>query len=489
MSALGLDLGTSGCRAVVFDDDFTELASSQQPYEVHRLGGGRAELDPSDVLGRVASCIRAVNALVNASDPVTVISVSALGEAVVAVDKAGQPLGNSPVSADLRGAEITVAIAAKLGPDHWRSLTGQPVHPMFSIGKIACWRGDRSFWDATARVHTFADLVTTWLGGRPAIDYTSAARTAAFDVTRREWSQDVLDIAGVDASLLPEPVAVGAALGSVTARQRSELGFAAEAAIFAGAHDQACAFWGGGGTVRDAVFSLGTTECLTTSSTERPEAFIQSNIASYPVDDGAEWLSLNGIPSGGSTLHWLTGLAGRALEQVGELVASIPDHPSPVLMLPHLAGSGTMDNDPTATGVAVGLSLTTTAEDLAAALLESSGYELARSLAFAERAGAQFDSVRVLGGGSSTLASQRRADAADRTLTPVDGPSAARGAAAVALHGAGARTSRGTERFMTGAALDPRERDRQWYRRRREQFALLYPAIRSVVTTEEELTP
>ena len=481
MSVLGVDIGTSGCRAVAFNDELAELASSEQYFDVLRSGPGHAELDPAAVLEQVAKCIRSVNSVVDADDPVTAISASALGEAVVAVDGAGEPLGTAPLSADLRGAEITAAISAKFGAVQWRELTGQPVHPMFSIGKIVQWRHTQRAWASAVRLHTFADLVLTWLGGHPVIDYSSAARTAAFDVNRREWSLDILDLAQLDRSLFPDPVPVGSRVGSVSDRRRVDLGFSLRADLFAGAHDQACAFWGGGGTTSDAVFSLGTTECLTTASIGRPTAYIDVNIASYPVDDGPEWLSLNGIPSGGSTLSWLNRLVGHTDSHVDALVASIGDGPSPVLMLPHLAGSGGVDNDPDSTGVVIGLSLTTTAADLAGALFEASGFELARSLAVAEAAGSRVMSVRVVGGGAGRAASQRRADGAGRALVLVPGPAAARGAAIVALCGSGRLPSRHGQKLAYGPVLQPR--DQHWFAQRRAQFGRLYPAVQSVVST------
>ena len=134
MSMLGIDLGNSGCRVVAFDDQLTEIAAAALNY---RPGGTPADgLRLAEVRDVVFAGIRAVNGQC-ADDPVTGVSVSAMGETLVGVDADGRAVTELRMSHHRQGQSRFEAIVDRIGAERIRSITGQPVHAMFTLSHLA----------------------------------------------------------------------------------------------------------------------------------------------------------------------------------------------------------------------------------------------------------------------------------------------------------------------------------------------------------------
>ncbi|TDD65257.1 hypothetical protein E1262_25670, partial [Jiangella aurantiaca] len=240
MSFLGIDLGTTGSRVAAYDADGHELAAQAQRTAVVRPAPGRAEIDADAVraaVGRLVGEVAADPAV--AADPVEALSFSTLGEAIVPVGPDGAALGPAPLSMDLRGTASAEKLAAALGGDRVQAITGQPLHPMFSVHKV---RELLPGGALPAAVRTVDDHVAGWFGAAPAIDLTMAARTGAFDVTAGRWSDEILGALDVPTALLSEPVLAGTVIGAVTAGAAAATGLRPGTPIVAGVHDQAAAF-------------------------------------------------------------------------------------------------------------------------------------------------------------------------------------------------------------------------------------------------------
>lgn len=439
MSLIGVDLGTSGVRVAAFDESGIELVSSTAGLTLHR-SGSQVELRTEDVLNAVDHCLAEVVSQV----PASAISFSTQGEAFVCL---AEP-ESVPVSLDRRGEVV--------GLEGFQEITGQPVHPMFSIFKMLTMPGPG--------FETLDSYVARHLGVEsPVTDYSMAARTGCWDVNRRSWQADW--VRGWD---LPEVVAPGTVIGKT--RQNVPL--------VAGAHDQAAAYLGAGGKVGCAsAFSLGTSDCLTVGTKSRPKLQLPTGAATYPLADDL-WITLAGTAAGGWSLQWLAGLVHSS---VSELVETGGDEPSGLLVLPYLAGSGTLDNDPGATGVVVGLTLATTARQLGQGFLEATGYELAKIKDALDHL--EPGAVRAVGAGSLDRNSlQVRSNAAGVSLDAVDSMASARGAAFLAGVGLGIYPSL-HDLPSVDADTSVHPRNQTWYAQQRQHYADLYQTTRSLVPT------
>ncbi|UKJ62773.1 hypothetical protein H1Q78_13610 [Cellulosimicrobium cellulans] len=484
MSYLGIDLGTTGTRVGVYDEGGNELVARSRRTTVVRPAPGRAHVDAEAVLDGVEALVRDVVAEpAVVADPVEALSFSTLGEAVVPVDRTGRALGPAPLSMDGRGAGSADRLRQLLGGEAVQEITGQPLHPMFSVHKV---RGLLPDGALPAAVRTLDDFVATRLGAAPAVDLTMASRTGAFDVRTCAWSDAVLDALDVPAALLSPVVAAGDVIGAVSADAAARTGLRAGTPVVAGVHDQAAAFLGGGGRPGlRAVFSFGSSDCLTVGTRARPERLGGTGLATYPV--GADlWVTLAGTAAGGFALDWFSSIVHHdridpwaSLYEVGAV------DPPPLLVAPYLAGSGTLDNDPAARGALLGLTLETTTAQIARAFVEASGFELAKIRAALAERGVEPVDVHAVGGGSVNLgALQARSDAAGVPLRAVVREAAGRGAALLAALGAGTFASvldLPAPPVVHEASPDPRHA--AWYARQRATFDSLHRLLTPVSTS------
>jgi xylulokinase len=495
LSLLGVDIGTSGCRAVAFGSDGRVRGAASRAYAIARSARGRAEHDSEAVWNAVHASLREVNDAVGAADPVEALAVASQGEAVVPLDGAGRALAPAPISFDYRAAEEASELADRVGARRLRAVTGAPAHPMFTVFKLLWWlRHDPEGAGRAQRFLCYGDFAALRLGVEPAIDYTLAARTSALDVHRRAWSDEILAAAGLAPTRLARPVPSGTPLGRVEPALSRALGFAAPPLVVAGAHDQAAAMWGAGvHRPGQAGFSLGTSDCLAAPVDAAPARLEGSVYPYYPYDDADLWIALAGIPSGGAMIGWfLDEVVGAANtdESAGRspfdvLYDTMADDAGGVLVLPHFAGSGTLDDDAASNGAIVGLSLATTRGQIARALVEASGFEAGRNLAEWAALGVAVEELRVSGGGArNARALTVRAETLGRPLLvpPYPREATARGAALLAGVGAGVYPSiadaASTVEGEREIAPDPTRAAA--VEEARGRYSRLYPALRAV---------
>lgn len=483
MSLLGIDVGTSGVRAVAFSLAGEELASHERRYELRRPAPGRVELDAGEMIAATEAAVAAAaSEAASKGNPARALAFSVLGEAVVPIDAEGEPLAPVAVSMDTRGSEAAARLGQRIGAEAFTRVTGQPLHGMFSVFKIAA--GDEA-WQAAAGYRCIGDLLTERWTGSAVIDFSQAARLGVFDIEAGAWSSELVVEVAVDAPWLTleklPAVTPGASIaGRLRAAAARRLGLEEGLPVVAGAHDQAAAFIGAGGVpdVR-SVISFGSSDCVTTGSDRRPHGIDVTGFATYRVDDSL-WVTLAGTAAGGWALEWFAGIVGGI---VADVFADLAAEPPRLLALPYLAGSGTLDNDPDARGVIHGLTLETTTPELARALVEASGYEFAKVFAALRTAGIDPGAVSVTGSGSRNPAAlAARAAAAGLPLTPANRDAAARGAAILAARGIGFPTE-GLERSALGDRADaqhPEAGTSDWYERQRAAYVDLYDSTLGV---------
>ena len=135
---LGVDVGTSGTKAVLFDATGQALARAHESYALHHPAPGFFELDPEEVWTAVASCLRQIGRE-HGNEPIRALAVSVQGEAIIPIGKEGRPIARSPVSADTRGARYLDHLCQRLDPMRISKITGQPPSPLGALTKIMWW--------------------------------------------------------------------------------------------------------------------------------------------------------------------------------------------------------------------------------------------------------------------------------------------------------------------------------------------------------------
>lgn len=425
MTLLGVDIGTTGCKAAVVSAEGAPVATAYREYPLITPRPGWAELDPDVVWESACSAIREATSA--GADPPRAMAVSCLGEAVTPIDGQGCPLGPSIVSFDRRAAACHDRIVELVGRDTVERVTGLAPMPHYAAAKWS-WlaREAPDTYRAAAKLVCYGDLVAARLGLEPVIDHTMATRTLAFDQNSHRWDPGILEAASVEEAKLPTPASSGTVIGTIPRQHSRDLGLAPGAVLVAGGLDQACAAHAvgigsvgsgvgsgvgtgsvGSGGAGSALLSLGTVAVLATvldGDRSRPLA-----VPTGPHVVGGWSLAVAGAPAGGAVLRWYRDVLGAAdLEQAEAAGADFYDTvvsgaatvETDAIVVPHFAGSRAAFSDPDSLGVMAGLTFDTDRRHLVRALLEGVALETA---VMAERLGAAVDpivSLRAAGGGS-----------------------------------------------------------------------------------------
>ncbi len=155
MSYLGLDIGTTGCKAAIFDAEGRLLSSSYKDYPLYSPKPGWAELDSCEVISKCKDVIREA-ALKTPDDPVQAMCVSSQGEAFTPIDKSGEILRNAMVSSDSRAASLTESLISNFGSQKLYEITGHTAYSMFTLFKMLWLRENESgVWKNTNRFCCF----------------------------------------------------------------------------------------------------------------------------------------------------------------------------------------------------------------------------------------------------------------------------------------------------------------------------------------------
>ncbi|HHV62471.1 MAG TPA: hypothetical protein GXX51_07540 [Firmicutes bacterium] len=462
MSFMGLDIGTTGCKALVISESGKLITRAYAGYHLLHRGPGLSELDPDEVWRAACSVIReAASAASNAGDPVVAIAPSVLGEAVTPIDESGSPLSFSTTSADMRGADEIQQVGTMIGAERLFQITGHSSHPMFTLAKLLYWR--RAEPDLYRRAQKFLcweDMFFYRLCGRCVIDYSLASRTLLFDINRKTWSDEMLSASHIEREVLSETVPSGHLVGYVEKEinKELELGLPEHCALVAGGWDQGCAALGAG-VIEEGVAldNTGTTECIAVvakGSSISPR-LRQGHYQVVPHVVPDLYLISGGSLVGGMLLQWYRDtLGGYEVEQAARqgidpydvILGQLSPAPSPVLVLPYFAGAGTPVFNPNAKGVFWGLTLTTTREDIIKGLIDGLGYELRQNIEFIKGCGIAVDRLHVVGGASrSGFWVQQKCNVTGCTaFVPGISDASALGAALLAGHGIGAFDSYNT---------------------------------------------
>lgn len=424
---LGIDVGTTNCKALIADMAGRVQALAAAPTPLSRPRPGRIEHDPAALWATVAALIRQVLAGVPPAR-VRGVAVASMAEAGLLVNAAGQPLCPIISWNDSRSDPQFRAWLARFGTEQFRALAGNAPSPIFSIFKLLWLRDELpDAYAAAARWLHVSDYIAFRLCGAQATSPSLATRTMLLDLAGERWSGEVVAAAGLRADLLPPLLPSGARLGGASPAAAAETGLSLGVAVGCGGHDHLCGALAAG-VVRGglALDSMGTAEpallaldALPPLHGEPPGGSLGAHVVA-----GRFYIS-KGIRSAGAAIDWAARTLGLgAAPALMELAARAQAGAGGVLFLPRLA--------PTDRGGWVGLTADAGTAELARAVLEGLACEWRANLQRIERGvGRRGDTIRAIGGGTrAALWLQIKADVLGRPLHVLDLPeSVALGAA------------------------------------------------------------
>ena len=408
MSLLGIDIGTTVCKAAAFSVDGRVRAVAAREYRTLHREPGRAELDSREVWRKTREVIAEVAAATR-DDPVTALCAGSMGEAVVPVSRDRGILGDSILCSDSRGGEYAAALAAAPGPEAFYRINPNLLGPQYSLPKIL-WLRDHEpdLFRRTDRFLLWGDLVGYLLGGEPFASSSLANRTLLLDLDRGDWSDALLARTGLDRARLGRVVPGGTGIGTVGGAAASDLGLPRGAVIVAGGHDQCCNALGCGAVAAGkAVCGLGTYECITPvfGRVRDPLAMLRErlNIEDHVLPGLYVAFLFN---QAGVLVKWFrdtfaADAAGTEADGLYDrLTAEMPADPTRLLVLPHFDPPLWPEYVGDSAGMIVGLRTGTRRGEILKAILESATFYFVRGIEALRRMGIDLSEFIAAGGGA-----------------------------------------------------------------------------------------
>ena len=390
MSLLGIDIGTTGCKAAAFSEDGPCLGSAYRGYATESPQSGWAQLNSAAVFERVKAAIAEV-ALQTGGDPVTALCVSSMGEAATPVSRDRRILGPSILMSDARGEPYVESFREAISREAFYAINPNILAANYTMPKL-CWLRDHQpdLYRRADRFLLWADLAIFLLGGEAVTNYSHANRTLLFDLRAEDWSDRLISLSGLDRRKLAPCVPSGTVVGRLSAELAGELDLPRGVALVVGGPDQCCNALGAG-LVRGgrAVCGIGTYECITPVYGHIPDsAFMLArglNIEHHVLPGLYVSFLYN---QGGSLVRWFRDTfaaadrdAAGAGDDVYELLSrEMPEAPTSLLTLPHFEMTGPPHFTADSSGVILGLKTGTTRGEILKSIMESVTFYFAESL-------------------------------------------------------------------------------------------------------------
>ena len=442
---LGIDIGTSSCKAALFREDGTAAASAECSYPVSYTMKGWAEQDPEDWWQGVCSAVRSMLDE-SGSDPSGIAGIGVDGQSwsAVAMDREGNVLCPTPIWTDTRCAELCRKVTEQIPEEELFGLCGNPVSPGYTWPKILWYRENRpEVFARTDKILQSNSYIVRKLTDEVCQDLSQGYGLACFDMRKGCWDTDMQKRLGIPEGILPEIVPCHQIVGRITREAARQTGLKEGTPVVAGGLDAAC------GTLGAGVVSPGQTQeqggqaggmsiCIDQYAAD-PRL-----ILGFHVVPG-RWLLQGGTTGGGGALKWLreTICPELSFEQMSTLAEDAAAGSGGVIFLPYMAGERSPIWNSDACGVFFGLNYSVTRGQMIRACMEGVAYALRHNLETAENAGAGAKTLRAMGGSAnSRIWTQIKADVTGRRIeVPGSDTATTLGAAILAGVGTGVWSS------------------------------------------------
>lgn len=445
---LAFDLGTSGVKCSLFDQEGGLLAAAYGEYETFYPKPDWRQQRPADWIGRITEGCRTLMEAVPEAE-ICGIGVSGHSLGVIPVDAAGQLLTEfTPIWSDARAREQAAAFFQKTDHRAWYEMTGNgfPAE-LYALFKILWYRDNEpEVYERAAKFIGTKDYVNLFLTGQAVTDVSYASGSGLYDLKKGCYSPEYADIAGIDLAKMPEIFPSHAIIGHVTKSAAGQLGIREGIPVAAGGVDNSCMALGAGCFESGDVYaSLGSSAWITACA-DAPVVDYENMIYTFAHCVPGQFIPSLGVFASGSALAWaadaffpeVTG--PDRFDALGELAMESAAGANGLLFNPCLAGGSSADKSPNIRGCLFSLELGHSRADVARAVFEGIAMHLCTTAQPLERSGQLGKRLLVVGGGAKGKVSRQiYADVFGKevTVSKVRQDAASLGATALAAVGCG----------------------------------------------------
>ncbi|MRX72582.1 gluconokinase [Bacillus lacus] len=379
---IGVDIGTTSTKAVVFRKNGDFVSRENIEYPLYTPHPGTAEQDPDEISKAVLQAIRrSMTSSGLPKEAIAFVSFSSAMHSVIAIDEAGNPLTKSITWADNRSNDYALKIKEQNGHDIYLR-TGTPIHPMSPLSKLAWLHAEQpELCKKAAKFISIKEYVFFKLFGKFEVDYSIASATGMFNLQKLNWDEEALSIAGVTPQKLSIPVDTTHFQQGLSAVHASVMGLPADTPFYLGASDGVLSNLGVNAIDKGSVaVTIGTSGAIRTV-TDKPVTDPKGRIFCYALTKD-RWVIGGPVNNGGMIFRWLRDELCQDLVKEAmlsgtnpyDLLTAIADGVPPgshgLIFHPYMAGERAPIWDANARGSFFGLSLHHKKEDMVRAVLE-----------------------------------------------------------------------------------------------------------------------
>jgi len=426
---LGIDIGTSACKAALFDTNGVVSAQSSVEYTVNYPHTGWAEQDPETWWN--ATCTAIKNVLFQIP-PACIAGVGIAGQSwsAIPLSASGEVLCPTPIWMDTRATAICNNLRASIGEDAIFDVCGNPIQPTYSLPKVLWYK--QNLPDVYARADKILQsnsYIAYRLTGAITQDISQGYGFHCFNIHTGRWDDALCKEMGLRRSLLPDIVNSHEIIGKVTAKAAAACGLIEGTPVVAGGLDAACGTLGVGvledGQTQEQGGQAGGMSICTKKSLADPRLILGFHVVPE------RWLLQGGTVGGGGILRWLnnvaplcpnlqTGELKNTFAEMDKLANKVPTGSDGLVFLPYMAGERSPIWNANAKGVFYGLDYGKTQGHMIRSCMEGVAFSLKHNLLVAEQAGANVERLRAMGGAANShLWTQIKSDI---TGKPIDVP-------------------------------------------------------------------
>jgi gluconokinase len=446
---IGLDIGTSGARAVLYNASGAELASEHVEYPLETPRPGWAEQDPDRVWTAATNALAAVARQVPAGKSVAAIGLSTIFHSLVVADRDGKAITPSIIWADLRARRQVEQLRARLDPMAVYRRTGCPLHPMYLPGKILWLREQQpDVFGGAAWFGSIKDEIVARLTGQRVVDRSVATASGLYNFVTSSWDEEILRAIGTSVEQLPRVVEPTDLAGTLLPDVARAVGLAAETPVIAGAGDGVLSTLGTGSVAPGQMTVMIGTSGAARVAVDRPVVDDQARTWCYYLAKD-RWIAGAAINNGGLALQWVREnlVPGPAapdgefdFETLVTIAQQAPVGSGGLIFLPFISGERAPYWNANARGILFGLATHLGPPHVARSVFEGVCYRMRSIVDALDEVAGPTTEIRATGGFTrSEVWRQMLADVLNRPMLQTDAAQAsAFGAAGLALIGIGA---------------------------------------------------
>lgn len=401
---LGIDVGTSSCKAAAFDLNGVVIAQSVKEYNVYYPHEGFAEQDADEWFAAVSAAVREVTAAVGA-EKIAAVGIDGQSWSCIMCGEDRNALARTPIWIDTRASEECAFIRGTLGDEHIFSLCGNPVMPQYVTPK-ALWfkKHAPGLFGSTYKILQSNSYIAMKLTGVFSQDVSQGYGHFFWDIKNCRYDIDTARSLGLDINIFPDVYKCSEVIGTVTVGAAALTGLREGTPVVAGGLDAAAGTFGAGVykdrmTQEQGGQAGGMSICCDTPVTHR------SLIAGNHICEGL-WLLQGGTVGGGAAVKWYSGVLGGAyggsLAELDRAADESEAGAGGVIFLPYLNGERSPLWNENAKGVFYGMSYRTTKGELARAVMEGVAYSLRHNLECAAQCGVSPSRLYSVGGAAKS---------------------------------------------------------------------------------------